>query len=115
MTIVLVSDDKAELKLLEENVALYYPDDLIIPFNDAKTAMQYVEGHLVDVCFTSVVMKKVSGIAIAKEIKKSNPDVLVNFIADDETYALEAWRLHINDYIVRPINGASIAHTLRDF
>lgn len=114
MTIVLVSNDKDELKVLEENVGLYYPGELVLKFDDAKEAFSYVQTHLIDICFTSVVMKKVSGVAIAKEVKKNNEDVLINFIADDEQYALEGWRLHINDYLVRPVDQMSVAHTVRD-
>ncbi len=114
MTILLVGNDKAELNTLKEHVTRYYPDEEILVFTDSKAAVTYAESNIVDICFTSVIMKKVTGIALTKEIRKTNPDVSINFIADDESFALDGWRLHINDYLVRPVTAADVAHTIRD-
>lgn len=113
MDILIVESDKKILKALRENVTEIYPDSQIFAFSDAKKALEFANWQPVDICFTEVNAGKVSGFALTKAVREQNSDATVNFIADCKDYALDAWKLHINDYLLKPITKESILHTVQ--
>ena len=62
-------------------------------------------------CYTEVVLKGMSGIALAKELKKKGEDIQINFISDTQEYALDAWKLFINDYLLKPVSLSAVQHS----
>lgn len=69
-------------------------------------------GNEIDICFTLVKMENISGIQIAQELRKKNAKVKVVFISDTEEYAMDAWRLGINAYLLQPVTLEKIKESL---
>ena len=67
-------------------------------------------GETIDVCFTKVKMKNISGIQIAPKLREKNASVKIVFISDTDEYAMDAWQCGINDYLLEPITREKI-HT----
>lgn len=60
-------------------------------------------GETIEVCFTKVKMRSISGIQIAPKLREKNARIKIVFISDTEEYALDAWNCGINDYLLEPI------------
>ena len=56
-------------------------------------------------------MTRMSGIALAKELRKQNDRVKINFISDTKEYAMDGWKLFINDYLLKPVSISAIQHS----
>ncbi len=112
MVIMLVQNNKKELKHLISCVAAVFPEDQVIGFDNPIRAMDYATKNQVDMCFADVEMKSTSGFALAEKLRNCNKNVRINLISDVIDYAIDAWRFHINDYIVRPITTEAIKHTI---
>lgn len=112
MEVILVIANAAELSDLQNKVEAVYHDAVISSFQSAEKAMKYAKKKKIDVCFTEVVLNTMSGIALAKELKKQSEDVKINFISDTEEYALDGWKLFINDYLLKPVSVEDIRHSM---
>lgn len=112
MDILIVESEKKIVKVLCDSVTEIYPGSQFHVFADAKQALEFANSQPVDICFTEVKAGRVSGFAVAKAVREINEDVLINFIADCKDYALDAWKLHVNDYLLKPITRESILHAI---
>lgn len=111
MEIILVMKDYDELLDLKNKVESVYGREKICTFQAAEDAAAYAKSRHIDVCYTEVVLKEMSGIALAKELKKKGEDIQINFISDTQEYALDAWKLFINDYLLKPVSLSAVQHS----
>ena len=69
MLIMLVENNIDKLRNLQRYVSECYMDSDIMPFSDSSDAMQFIQSERfsVDLCFTAVVMRGVSGFELTAE------------------------------------------------
>ena len=114
MHIMLVGTVLAELELLEKIILYQYPECIIKRFINSNEALEYANHNFIDLCFASIKLSGISGIYLTKELKILNPYIRIVFIEDDDSYAMDAWNLHINAYIRRPITYANIIDAIEE-
>lgn len=57
----------------------------------------------VDLSLLDINMPNMNGIELAKEIKRRSPDTAIIFLTAYDQYALDAIRLHVSGYILKPV------------
>ncbi len=111
---VIVVDD--EIKALDRFIRLAEKEERISSiekFNDAGQAIEYCKKNTVEIAFLDIDMPKLSGIKLAQMLQESNPYIIIIFITAHENYALDAFRVHAFDYLLKPIGGSDL-HELFD-
>ncbi len=111
MEIILVINDRKERTELMQKVQEVYTEDCVSAFSCGEDALDFARNKQIDVCFTEVILKKMSGIALAKELRKKNELVKINFISETKEYAMDGWKLFINDYLLKPVSVNAIQHS----
>ena len=115
MKILLVDDEPFALKELEKCVREIRPDAELFPFGYSDEALAFAnDGNAIDVALLDINMPNISGIELAKELKKANPLVNVIFCTAYEKYAMDAIRLHASGYVNKPYKTEDIARELND-
>ena len=71
-------------------------------------------GETIDVCFTKVKMRSISGIQIAPKLREKNARIKIVFISDTDEYALDAWQCGINDYLLEPITKEKVQQSINN-
>lgn len=112
MLILLIEDNKTEIKKTREYAAECFPSAEIRPFLNSERAMEFIcsERCPIDLCFTKIRMPLVSGFRIAKELKAKNPYTKIVFMENTPEYAGEAWKYGVSDYIVTPVTKEAVLH-----
>ncbi len=113
--IILVDDEIRVLKQLKK----------IIPWNElgfeiagvfrkGTTALEFIKENTVDAIITDIKMPDISGLELAKICHKHYPLIKILIISayDDFSYAKEALKYNISDYIVKPISKDVIINSL---
>lgn len=57
-----------------------------------------------DIAFIDIEMPGISGLKLAQELQKNNPDIIVIVITSFQNYLDDAMRVHVFRYISKPIN-----------
>lgn len=73
---------------------------------DGKKALEALEKNNYDLILTDVMMPKIDGFSLAKEIRKSNLQIPIIFMTalDDKPSEKQGFEIGIDDYIVKPFD-----------
>lgn len=114
MLIMIVENNAEDMKKLQSYVEQCYCDSDIITFISSSDALNFIRSgkFSVDLCFTEVAMPGVSGFKLVTELREYNKQSKAVFIADTAEYAVEAWRYHVTDYLLKPVTLENVMHTL---
>lgn len=79
---------------------------------DATQARAFLATHAVDVVFLDIRMPRESGLALAHHLAQQAAPPLVIFVTAYDTYAVEAFRVHALDYLLKPLDDTDLAKAL---
>lgn len=110
MKIVLCDDDIQDLLKIEEMILKYkmlHPCKNIEleKFTDSSKLYHSIsEANLSDIYILDMLMPELTGIDIGKQIRKYKSESMIIYITSSDDYALDAYEVYANRYILKPIN-----------
>lgn len=78
----------------------------------AREAEQLIAALDYDVVFLDVEMPGLSGIDLARRLKRERPDLKVVLVTAYERYALQAFDAGVVDYLLKPLNAERLKDTV---
>lgn len=114
MRLFAIDDEPAVLETLHEAIRDAVPDAEITDFLRGQAAMDAVveRGIFPDVVFLDIRMPDMDGLQFAAALKKTAPDARIVFVTAYSEYALEAWKSHVQGYLLKPVTAEDILDTL---
>ena len=112
---ILIADDemimRCDLQLAVERVAP--SDDNVFFFaQNYDTAMEQIESHQIDIAFLDINMPGKTGLELAQAIKSHDPNVNIIMVTAYREYALEALRLFVSAYLLKPVDDNELREAL---
>lgn len=115
MKILAVDDEYNQLKLLEMSIRKAVPDCALFCFDNSMEALQWAKDNNPDVVFCDIQMPVMTGIALAKELKKRNAKVNIVFVTGYYAdYAAEAVSMHFSGYLHKPISEEKVCREMEN-
>ena len=115
MNILIVDDEKAAIENLKEVLEEIFGDNAdLSTANRAEKALKIVEESQkpFDVAFLDIEMPKMSGLELAVKIKDMSPKTDIIMVTAYSEYALDALRLHVSDYLLKPATPDDVQRAL---
>ena len=114
MRIFVLDDEPIALRVSKKIVQEVMPDSQITGFGNADQVFTYVEetGMKPDVVFSDIEMPGMSGLEFAVHFKNKCPNAVIIFVTAYSQYALEAFRLHVHGYILKPLTADRVKEEL---
>ena len=106
--IMAVDDEKHALNSITESIKDVAPSAEVITFERGDFALNYAKENAVDVAFLDISMPVMSGIELAKELKKVNPKINVIFCTAYGEYSFDAIKVHASGYLLKPYSDAQV-------
>lgn len=105
---VVIEDEPSEADYISHIIKEYNPE-LVVDhvFKNAVEASRYLARNYPDFVFMDVEMPKMSGIDIAGLLVE-RPDCSIVFLTGHKDYALDAMRLGVYHYLLKPIRPSDI-------
>lgn len=100
MTCIIVEDEPLARKLMEEHVRSTPNLELIKSFGNPLLALEFLRENDVDILFSDIQMKEITGITLLKLLQKKPLIILTTAYSE---YALEGYELDVLDYLLKPI------------
>lgn len=80
---------------------------------NGEELLSYLRDYSADLAFLDVSLPNISGLEIARYIRKQHPWCEIIFITAHDQYIKEAVGLYAADYIVKPLNHKRLEQTVR--
>jgi len=126
VTIVMVEDDEGHARLIEKNIRRAGVNNVIIPFTDGTSALEYMLGgdgsgeasarrHLL--VLLDLNLPDMTGVDILAKVKANRhtrrSPVVILTTTDDQREIQRCYDLGANVYITKPVNYESFANAIR--
>ena len=112
MRILIVDDEESALHDISRMLKKVVPDAHIETADEAEKALELFRECEFDVAFLDIKMPVKDGLTIAKEMKQYRPLINVIMVTGFPQYALDAVRLYVSDYIVKPVLPEDLSRAL---
>lgn len=108
MRLAICDDDEREILGLRDQLTEYqrqHASESIVykAFSDPEQLLEEWKKQEYDVAVLDIMMPKMDGIALGSEIKKQWPDAIVIYLTSSTDFALDAYGIHAERYIIKPV------------
>ena len=107
MTVVAVDDEEISLMCLEAVLDSLDDVDKVLTFSNAEDTIDYFKTGKADAAFLDIQLYlsggTLNGLMLAAKIKELCPECHVVFVTSCPEYAVDAFKLHVSGYIVKPV------------
>ena len=107
MTVVAVDDEEISLMCLEAVLDSMDDVDKVLTFSNAEDTIDYFKTGKADAAFLDIQLYlsggTLNGLMLAAKIKELCSDCHVVFVTSCPEYAVDAFKLHVSGYIVKPV------------
>ena len=114
LTILYAEDEEEIRKKISDSLDYYVKE--VIEVSNGKEALKCYKAKKPDIIFTDIMMPCMSGIELIKKIReedKKTPVVMITAHTEKEVL-LDAVCLHVEQYIIKPINLKSLKNALEN-
>lgn len=118
MRIALCDDEQLHIESITKLLDEYRTPDKERVFYDvyenALSLIAAIGKVRYDVILLDIVMPGLSGIEAAKEIRQDNMSIPIVFLTSSPEFAVDSYRVHAFDYLMKPVKQEELYHTLND-
>ncbi len=109
-----LDDEPKMLRLLHRAIAEAEPGAEIMDFSDEEELFDVMRKYDAkpDVVFLDIEMPGRNGLQVAVEIKDRSPETAIIFVTGYSHYAIKAFRIHANGYLLKPADPEKIREEL---
>ncbi len=113
MNILIVDDEAGALRDLTRTVKKVVPEADIYSTRKVTEALELCRDKAFDVAFLDIQMPEIDGLTLVKEIQKLRPITNLIMVTAYPDYALDALRLYVSDYILKPAAPEQVSRALK--
>ena len=103
MRIVCIDDEPLAVEDTTAICMSILEDASVKGFTDAYEALKWIASNPVDVTLLDIDMPNINGISLAARIKQIKPDTVILFLTAYKEYAFDAFQVHSNGYLLKPV------------
>ena len=81
-------------------------------FSDPRKVLRYAAENPVDLALLDINMPGMTGLALARELRRLRPRAAVIFLTVSDRYALDAYEVHPTSYLLKPLDEARLSQLL---
>ena len=114
MKILIADDEKMMRTGMEKEVKKVLPDADIFLAESGPEALKVFGENDISLAFLDVEMPGMSGLEVAENLRKIRPDVNIVMTTAYPNYAVDAYKLHIGGYLMKPVDADDIREELNN-
>ena len=116
MLVYIIDDEPIALKASEQVVRRALPDADLMTFGSGDDALEHIRtaNEYPDTVFSDIEMPGTNGLEFAVRLKQLSPQTRIVFVTAYSEYALDAFRVHANGYILKPMNAMRVLEEIKE-
>jgi len=110
MRVLLADDRKEDLKILESVLSSFESVQIVGKLTELSKLEGCLRNAIPDVVFLDILFPERSGLELVEQIRRSGSEVVL--VTAFEQYAIEAFRLRVRDYLLKPLRLERVGQTV---
>lgn len=111
--VILVDDEENALDMLEILLQESGTIEVAGKFTNPLQAVEEIGRLQADAVFLDIDMPGMKGVDVARVVRSLDPDMPIVFVTAYAEYALEAFEIHSQDYLLKPIRKERLLQTVK--
>ena len=106
LTIAICDDEHLQVELVSKYITNNSTNKKLfnlIKAYSGEELLGLLTNNKIDIIFLDIDMKGMNGLEVAKEIRKTNEDIVIIYLTGYKGYALDAFEVRSLDYLIKPI------------
>lgn len=112
MRIAVIDDERPARKELIHQILSFLPDCEIEEADSGAAALELFASHSFDLLFMDIDLNDMEGTTLAAAVKRMLPDAQIVFATAYSQYAVKAFELGVNNYILKPFDPDRVGRVL---
>ncbi len=112
MKVMIVDDEEMVLHNLTNKLRHIDCISDVAAFLSPLDALAHVCANKTDVAFLDIDMRQMHGLYLAEKVKEISPKTHIVFITCYAKYAIDAFKLKVDGYLVKPVSREDIEEEL---
>ncbi len=112
MKIAVIDDERPARKELIHQILSILPDSEIEEADSGTAALELLSGHSFELLFLDIDLNDMEGTTLAAAVKRMLPDIQIVFATAYSQYAVKAFELGVNNYILKPFDPDRVRRVL---
>lgn len=108
MIALTVDDERLMLNALTSAVKASPDISSAAEFTDCTAAIEWAMENRADIAFLDISMRGMGGLALAERLVEIQPKMKIIFCTGHSEYAVDAFRLHVSGYLLKPITPEAV-------
>lgn len=108
MIALAVDDERLMLQALTTAIKVSPDITFLESFMSCREALEWTEENRVDIAFLDINMRGMGGLALAEKLLERQQDCKIIFCTGYPEHALEALRIHVSGYLIKPITSEAV-------
>lgn len=110
MLVYIIDDEPIALRASEQVVRRALQDADLMTFGSGDDTLEHMRtaNEFPDIVFSDIEMPGTNGLDFAVRLKQLSPKTRIVFVTAYSEYALDAFRVHANGYILKPMNAMRV-------
>lgn len=112
LRVIVVDDESLALDDTVHCVADADDATEVAGFTDAASALDWLREHEADIALLDIEMPQMNGLDLAVALQQIRPAMRVVFVTSFESYALNAFAVHAQGYLLKPVDVDALRYEL---
>lgn len=108
MNVIAVDDEPLMLYALSKAVKASADITSVAEFTSCEDTLEWAQHNPVDAAFLDIDMRGMGGLSLAQKLMEIHPDCKVVFCTGYEKYAVDAFKIHVSGYLMKPISADDV-------
>lgn len=108
MIALTVDDERLMLNALTSAVKASPDISSVTEFTSCTAAIEWARENRADIAFLDISMRGMGGLALAERLVEIQPKMKIVFCTGHSEYAVDAFRLHVSGYLLKPITPEAV-------
>lgn len=108
MKALTVDDEQIMLNALTAAVKASPDISSVAQFTSCTASLEWAKTNPIDIAFLDISMRGMGGLALAERLIEIHPDCKIIFCTGFSEYAVEAFKIHVSGYLLKPITTEAV-------
>lgn len=108
MIAMAVDDERLMLDELSAAVSASPDIEAVAEFTSCTAAVEWARDNRADIAFLDISMRGMGGLALAERLLEIQPKIKIVFCTGHSEYAVDAFRIHVSGYLMKPITAEAV-------